>query len=63
MTDWQSFRYVIKNTSREIDDDTGDHLYWSNDFGWVGLDEATRFGIEELDKVDLPLDGEWRLLR
>jgi hypothetical protein len=32
-------------------------LFWSNDFGWVDLDSATRFSDQETQGVRLPVSG------
>lgn len=32
--------------------------YWNNDFGWVTLEQATRFSAEEAQKMSLPIAAE-----
>lgn len=47
--------WVIENVS------TGE--YWSNRFGWTDdLSEAERFTAEETTLVNLPMEGDWRLV-
>ena len=44
-------QWLIKS-NEEIDDDTGNNLYWSNEYGWVNKEEATPFTSDEKDKFD-----------
>jgi len=49
--------FIIVNTAKEIDDETGKPLYWNNDLGWVDKQSATRFKFSE--NLNLPIDGKW----
>jgi len=50
---------IIRSIS-EIDQETFEPLYWSEDDGWVDLYLATRFPEEEaLLFLNLPCGGEW----
>ena len=40
-------------------DEPDDRLFWSNEQGWVDLANATRFALEEKDRLDLPMGGAW----
>jgi hypothetical protein len=33
--------------------------YWSNDLGWVGIDDATRFSAADITRLSLPIGGRW----
>ncbi len=46
--------YVIQ----EIDG----NLFWDNKNGWTCLNYATVFTESECETLNLPIDGEWRLL-
>jgi hypothetical protein len=36
-------------------------LFWSNEFGWIeNKKQATKFNKQEMNKINLPIDGEWR---
>lgn len=41
----------------------GDNLYWSNDLGWVTLDDADTFSIQDTKELDLPIGGTWVLIK
>lgn len=43
-------KYAIRSLT-EVDDETGDRLYWSNEQGWVDFDSADRFLAEELNQL------------
>lgn len=47
-------QYIIRHNYTE-------GMYWSNDYGWVGRDGATRFSQEERDTLNLPLAGCWEI--
>jgi hypothetical protein len=44
-------------------DRPGGVLFWSNEYGWCGYTDATRFTKEEKDNVNLPMsknnDAHW----
>lgn len=42
-------------------DEPDDRQFWSNDQGWVDLEDATRFsGAEIIDlELNLPVSGGW----
>lgn len=44
--------YVINNRSDSSQ-------WWSNEFGWVDLDSADLFSIDEQRHLHLPMDGYW----
>lgn len=46
--------YVIKLTC--------DDLFWSCNYGWSDLDSADQYSHEEHMCLDLPMEGEWRIL-
>lgn len=49
----------IRSTS-EVDDETGEPLYWSDSFGWVDLTEASEYTQEQADATShLPVDSYW----
>jgi hypothetical protein len=48
--------WQVKNVEGEIDDETGEPLYWSNDMGWVGKSEADKFRSK---KNNPPMGGKW----
>lgn len=50
--------FVIINANEEATDACS---FWSNEFGWTGLDEATRFDEQDIHSVNLPMDGMWAL--
>jgi hypothetical protein len=33
--------------------------FWSNDFGWCDYYDADSFTTEEMNKLNLPINGEW----
>lgn len=43
----------------EEDDETGEKLYWNNQFGWVPRYDADKFDETESKELRLPLGGEW----
>tara|TARA_Y100000310_G_scaffold324929_1_gene387568 strand:+ start:415 stop:636 length:222 start_codon:yes stop_codon:yes gene_type:complete len=50
---------IIKSIN-EMDDETWGALYWSNEWGWVGIEEATKFTEEDAGVfLNLPYGGEW----
>lgn len=51
--------FQIVNTGGEIDDETGQPLYWNNKLGWVDRVSATRFTMSEKKKLHAPLDGKF----
>ena len=53
--------FVIASTC-ERDDETGEPLFWSNEYGWVSLDSATRFRGYESLRFCPPAGGEWQQL-
>lgn len=44
-----SVEYVVREHASDVDEDTGEPLYWSNDEGWVSLEGATFFDREAGD--------------
>ena len=56
-------QYVIRSLSEGMDEPQG--AFWSNELGWVSLDDATRFNTAERMRNCLPmsagLDAEWML--
>ena len=46
-------------SAHEVDDETGEVLYWSNEDGWAVRREATEFTVGERMTMNLPMDGEW----
>ena len=46
-----SNRYVIQ--CMNLDEDSGEALYWSNESGWVGLTDATVFSKDEREAFGL----------
>jgi hypothetical protein len=46
-------------SSTEVDEETGQHLYWSNGDGWVDYENAQHFTELEKDLLNLPISGEW----
>jgi len=51
-------KLVIRSIN-EMVDDTWEALYWSNQWGWTGIEEADAFTEEEAGKLNLPVGGEW----
>jgi len=52
-------RWSIRSTV-EVDDDTGELLYWSNHMGWVSGECADSFSNEERARFQyIPRDSEW----
>lgn len=49
-------KYLIKST-KEVDDLTGESLYWELDFGWSDRESATRFNPIDV-AGHLPLNSE-----
>ena len=39
-----------------------DELYWSNEDGWVDINSSDIFTDEERNKVNLPMEGRWRIV-
>jgi hypothetical protein len=52
-------RFVILGPETEVDDVTGERLYWHNLEGWTTFEEATRFYPEDLILRPTPLVGSW----
>jgi hypothetical protein len=48
-------QYIIRHTYTP-------GMYWSNEYGWVGRDGATRFSQRERDTLSLPIAGYWERL-
>ncbi len=44
--------YVIINRKSHRD-------FWSNELGWTTLKAATRFSEDEMETLNLPIDGIW----
>ena len=53
--------FVVVSTS-ERDEETGEPLYWSNEYGWASLDAATRFTGAESLRFCLPAASAWQQL-
>jgi len=53
-----SDKLIIKSIN-EMNDDTWEVLYWSNQWGWTGVEEADRFTEEEASALNLPVGGQW----
>ena len=51
-------RLIIRSVN-EMVDDTWETLYWSNEWGWTGIEEADRFTEEEASALVLPVGGQW----
>jgi hypothetical protein len=54
-------KWLIKSNS-EIDDDTGNPLYWSNEYGWTTKEDADSYSDKEKNlymKDPEHMDGEW----
>ena len=45
-------RWMIVNTLDQTE-------FWSNDFGWCDYYDADSFTTEEMNKLHLPINGEW----
>lgn len=43
--------YVIQNVEN--------NLFWNNEEGWMGFEDATEFEESEMLEFDLPIDGRW----
>lgn len=50
--------YLIRGLN-ETDEDTGEHLFWSNDLGWVDRENASQFSHIEHLRLNLPQGGIW----
>lgn len=47
-------------STSEVDDETGEPLYWSDKYGWVELSEASEYTQEQANAVEhLPADSYW----
>ena len=67
----QELLYRVEEAGNEITLDNGpayvvqaidggdEPLFWSNDLGWVELESATRFTINERAVLNPPLGGIW----
>ncbi len=53
--------YRIKSTA-DVDDETGESLYWSNEDGWVSKHSADKFSLADTSNLRLPTGGEWELI-
>ena len=52
--------YVIFSHVETVRQESMEHMYWSNDQGWVDLSSATIFTAEEQAIFGLPSpDGSW----
>jgi len=56
----EAFNWVVY--SAEASAWEGEPMYWSNEFGWVDLESATRFTEDETKRLNLPTGGEWKKL-
>lgn len=54
--------FVVRSLN-QIDDDTGEPLYWNNCDGWVDYGSATAFAADELTCLNLPIGGAWERAR
>lgn len=45
--------------SKETDEESGELLYWSNDFGWVPVEQSDIFYEAEVNYLRLPIGGTW----
>jgi hypothetical protein len=45
--------YIIAGT------DNGERVYWSNTWGWTGIEQAERFTDYESRHLNLPVGGVW----
>lgn len=52
--------YVIKLQNNPTENIEGS-LYWSNEDGWVELDDATTFSEQDSKTVQLPMEGGWAI--
>lgn len=50
-------RWMIRST--EETGEFGEPLYWSNDQGWVPINDADTFSDDEQQQLVLPLTGYW----
>jgi len=50
--------FFIKSED-EVDDETGNPLFWSNRFGWTSILNADQYTPREKEITHLPLGGEW----
>lgn len=53
--------YVICGPN-EHDEETGEMLFWSNQFGWTRLTDADTFTRTQKSTLNLPIGGKWRKL-
>jgi len=53
-----SDKFFIKSVD-EIDDETGNPLFWSNNLGWTSILNADSYTPREKELTHLPLYGEW----
>ena len=53
-----SDKLIIRGRN-EMNDDTWETLYWSNEWGWTGIEEADQFTEEEAAELNLPVGGDW----
>lgn len=50
----KELRYAIYGP---IDPETNLFLYWSNEIGWVTIEDAETFGPIELDDITFPMEA------
>jgi hypothetical protein len=53
--------YAVVRAEREVDEETGAPLYWSNGQGWVDAASASSFVLDEVNSLNLPIGGRWEL--
>jgi hypothetical protein len=52
---------LILRSINEMDDETWEPLYWSSVYGWVGIEEATKYTEEDAQLfLNLPCGAEWK---
>jgi hypothetical protein len=47
------FKIILVGASSE------DHLFWSNEIGWVDWDSSDSFSEREVMMFNLPIGGKW----
>ena len=50
---------LLVRSINEMYEETWEPLYWSNEWGWTGIEEADRFTEEEANAFSLPNASEW----
>jgi hypothetical protein len=53
------FVLAVIQSTEQVDEETGEPLYWCNSCGWVDRDSATEFNYLETTILDLPIGGRW----